>query len=137
MRLPLFLGSLPLLLLACSASGTGTGMLEQPADQALPTPLPEAGKPPPPTERDAGGVDSAKPPPKNDCKLPDIKGVADVSPTFLVYAAPGTVPPTMTGGTLKGNYTVDKATVFLPSGSAGNRLRMPPWPTPHWSPHEC
>ena len=63
--------------------------------------------------------DSAPPPPKNDCKLPELTDVADVTPAFIVYASPKDVPPTMTGGTLLGNYRVDAATVFLPSGTAG------------------
>jgi hypothetical protein len=123
MRVRLFLGSLGLIALllplACSASGAGGATTEDPeAGTTIPTPLPEAGKTP---DTGTGGVDSAAPPPKpkNDCKLPDLKNVASVTPTFVTYAAPATVPATMTGGTLKGNYTVDKATVFLPSGSAG------------------
>jgi hypothetical protein len=117
MRTRLSLGSLGLVLLGCSASSAESATPGD-IDGGTPTtvPSPDAGKP---SDGGAGGVDSATPPPKNDCKLPDMKGVANVSPTFVMHASPGSVPPTMTGGTLKGNYTVDKATVYLPSGSAG------------------
>jgi len=124
MRARLFFGSLgrialvaPVVLMACSAGGAGSAAPDDTDAGTVPTSAaPDAGKTP---DAEAGVGDAAKPPPKSDCKLPEMKGVADVTPTFLVYASPGTVPPAMTGGTLKGNYTVDKATVFLPSASAG------------------
>ena len=117
MRVPFFLGSSGLiaLLVACSASGAGSA--ESANETTLPSPPPDASAP---ADATADSRDSATPsPPKNDCKLPPIAGVADITPTFLVYASPGTVPGAMTGGTLDGQYTVDKATVYLPSGSAG------------------
>jgi hypothetical protein len=64
------------------------------------------------------GTGAGKAPP-NDCKLAEITGVADVTPAFLTYDPPATAPPAMTGGNLGGRYKVDKATVFLPTGSKG------------------
>jgi hypothetical protein len=123
MRFRLFLGSFgliallaPVVLTACSASGAGTGAPDQTAaETTLPTPLPEAGTGTKDSGADAG--DSAPPKKKNDCKLPELMGTADVTPTFVTNAPPGMAPPTMTGGTLSGSYTVDKVTVFMPVGS--------------------
>jgi hypothetical protein len=109
---------IPVVLIACSASGTGNAA---PVDTAVaptvPAPATDAGVAAIDSGHDAH--DSAPPPPKNDCKLPELTGVADVTPRFVVYAAPIDVPPAMTGGTLVGNYRVDAATVYLPSGTAG------------------
>jgi hypothetical protein len=105
---------------ACSASGTGAAA---PVDTSvaptvpLPAPAPDGGVSAADSGHDAH--DSAPPPPKNDCKLAELTGVADVTPAFFVYAAPVDVPHTMTGGTLMGSYRVDAATVYLPSGTAG------------------
>lgn len=68
---------------------------------------------------DAGRADTEASKPKNDCKLAAMTGVADVDATFVTYAAPSEVPPAMTGGKLDGKYRVDKAKVYLPSGTAG------------------
>lgn len=109
---------IPVVQIACSASGTGYAA---PVDTAVaptvPAPVTDAGVAAIDSGHDAH--DSAPPPPKNDCKLPELTGVVDVTPTFVVYAAPVDVPPAMTGGTLVGNYRVDAATVYLPSGTAG------------------
>ncbi|CAN5902695.1 hypothetical protein BH11MYX4_BH11MYX4_67340 [soil metagenome] len=120
MRLRLWLGPFALLTLvapaaltACAASSAGSAAPDETPEAGATSPAasPDGGKP---DAGDAGGGDAA---PKNDCKLPELKGVADVTPTFVTYASPNLVPPTMTGGTLMGSYTVDKATVFFPSGS--------------------
>lgn len=124
MRAPLFHGSpslvalvLPLVLIACATSSGGSATpVDTEVGTTVPAPAPDGG-----TAQDGGAGDSdgAAPPPKNDCKLTDLQGVADVAPTFVTYTSPSLVPPTMTGGALQGEYTVDKATVFLPSGTAG------------------
>ena len=67
----------------------------------------------------APAADGAPAPPANDCKLAGLTGVADVTPAFLFDDPPATAPPAMTGGTLKGKYTVDKATVYLPTQTKG------------------
>ncbi|MBX3188947.1 MAG: hypothetical protein KF819_18145 [Labilithrix sp.] len=101
-----------LVLLACAASAP----TEPPAAAAEPaTPLPpaDAGAAKPDAAPDAPGK------PKNDCKLAPMTDVADVTPAFLVHAPPATAPRATTGGALSGQYTIDKATVYLPSGAAG------------------
>jgi hypothetical protein len=72
------------------------------------------------TSEDDAGTDSAAPPASpGDCDIADLTGVPPVTPTFKVYdTPPGTVPDTMTGGTIAGTYTVDKATVYLPKNFA-------------------
>jgi hypothetical protein len=108
-------------LLACSANGSAaTG--DPPASDTAPT------TPPPPVV-DAGpamvdaspAADASSPPskPKNDCKLPDLPAIADVTPAFVTIAPPSVSVPAMSGGTLSGQYLVDAATVYLPSGTAG------------------
>lgn len=108
---------LPLVSTACAASSDG-GAAPASTDVAttVPAPAPSGS-----AAKDGGAdsSDSASPKPTNDCKLTDLQGVPDVAPTFLVYATPSTVPMTMTGGTLQGEYKVDKATVFLPAGTGG------------------
>ncbi len=110
---------IPVVLIACSASGTGDA--PPVATEVLPTvpaaPVAEGGAPAVDAGYDARG--SAPPPPKNDCKLPELTDVSDVAPAFVVYAPPKDVPHTMSGGTLLGSYRVDAATVYLPSGTAG------------------
>ena len=60
------------------------------------------------------------PAPEGPTSATSSPGVAAVSPTFKIYnSPPGTVPDTMTGGAVGGQYKVDKATVYLPSGTAG------------------
>ena len=59
--------------------------------------------------------DTSKAPTSTDCSLMPIAAIPDVTPTFVVYHTPDVVPPTQTGGTLAGTYTVDKATVYLPA----------------------
>ena len=110
---------LPLAMVAegCSSStndGTSSGA------------TPEGGTPPGTTNEGGAGksdsapaADGAPAPPANDCKLTALTGVADVIPTFLFNDPPTTAPPAMTGGTLKGKYTVDKATVYLPTATKG------------------
>jgi hypothetical protein len=107
--------ALPLALIACAASSSG-GDAPASTEVAPTVPAPAPGSSAQP-DAGTGGTDSAAPPPKNDCKLVDLQGVADVAPTFTTYAAPSVVPATMTGGTLQGEYKVDKATVYLPSGT--------------------
>jgi hypothetical protein len=116
MRAHLFVAILPLVVIACAASSS-----EPPPPAAtdvgttVPAPAPSA------EQKDSGAIatDSAPPVPKNDCKLADVQGVADVAPVFVTYASPTVVPQAMTGGMLQGTYKVDKATVFLPSGTGG------------------
>jgi len=114
----LALGLAPAALSACAADSTDTA--GQPATElGSATPAPSPGSGGGQADGGAAGGDAATPPPaKNDCSLAAVAGVADVSPTFVVNA-PGSAPPAMTGGTLKGQYKVDTAKVFLPSGSAG------------------
>jgi hypothetical protein len=127
MRAPLTSGALPriartawlapLFLFACAASTSETAA--PPATDlgtSIPAPAP-GGE----TQADAGAGarDSAPPPPKNDCKLAALTGVADVTPDFVMHQPPASAPPAMAGGTLQGDYRVDKATVYLPSGAAG------------------
>jgi hypothetical protein len=52
------------------------------------------------------------------CMLPELKA-ADVSPSFLFYDPPTTQPAAATGGKVDGKYTVDKATVYLPTSTKG------------------
>ena len=105
-------------IVACSASGTSEAPAQPAADSQNTTPAPGAGDASTPVT-EAGPKDSGPTKPKNDCKLDALTGVTDVAAEFVTYAAPSTVPTTMTGGTLKGKYKVDKAKVFLPSGTAG------------------
>lgn len=110
----------PVALIACSASGSGAALPAPVGTDVAPTlPPPPMDAGPAVTDSGRDAHDSAPPPPKNDCKLPELTGVADVAPAFVVYAAPTDVPPMMTGGNLLGNYRVDAATVYLPSGTAG------------------
>ncbi len=117
-----FLGpSLPLLVfVACSANGAGSAAPPE-SDTAPTTPAPpvvDAG----PVKVDAApAIDASSPPskPKNDCKLPELPAVADVTPAFVTIAPPSVSVPAMSGGTLNGQYLVDAATVYLPSGTAG------------------
>ena len=117
MRASLLVASLGLVaLLACAGSEAASDPPPATAvEPTTPAPLPA----PPAQDSGGGGTDSAKPPPKNECKLAPLTGVADVTPTFVIHEPPGSVPPTMTGGTLKGEYTVDQATVYLPTAAAG------------------
>jgi hypothetical protein len=118
MRAALFFALVtPVLLIACAASSTDAPAPSTDVGTTVPAPAPAPGETKP--DAGAGGTDSAAPAPKNDCKLADLQGVADVAPSFVVYASPTVIPTTMTGGTLQGQYKVDKATVFLPSQTAG------------------
>lgn len=116
MRVRLLLAS-SLVLVACSGSSNG-GETENDTTvtPTVPAPAQDGG---PKTDGGSGGTDSGTQPPKLACDLPDVVGVADVVPVFVVYASPSTVPPLMSGGTLAGQYKVDGARVYLPSGSAG------------------
>jgi hypothetical protein len=78
-------------------------------DKTIPAPpaAPAPAETPPPAPADA-----APPPP--DCSLGAVTGFPQVASTFEIGA-----PPTMTGGTLDGDYAVVKATVYLPTGAAG------------------
>jgi len=109
---------LPLVSIACAASSNeGSAPASTDVTTTVPAPAPSGSGA---KDGGAGGSDSAAPTaPKNDCKLTDLQGVADVAPTLLVYTTPSIVPMTMTGGTLQGEYKVDKATVFLPAGTGG------------------
>ena len=115
--LPLLALAIPLVFIACAASSTDSppaASTDVGATAPAPAPAGEAR-----TDGGPSGTDSAAPAPKNDCKLGDVQGVSDVAPAFLTYASPSVVPKTMTGGTLQGEYKVDKATVYLPSGTGG------------------
>lgn len=125
MRFRLAFGSLVLAALlpvaiaagGCSSSSNNaatTGTEEEAGTTPVVTPDGGAGK-----SDSAPAADGAPPPPSNDCKLTALTGIADVKPTFLFDDPPTTAPPAMTGGTLKGKYIVDKATVYLPSGTKG------------------
>src|SRR4051794_34804433 len=107
----------PLTIVAASCSGS-TNNSVPPGDgeggAIDPGTSPEGGA----TPDGAGGVDGAKPPP-GGCTIPEITGVADVVPTFVIYEPPGTAPPAMTGGSLSGKYKVDKAKVYLPTMTKG------------------
>lgn len=103
------------LLTACAAE-TEPGPAPEPAKEVgntTPLPAKQTPKKPaaPPPEEPA--------PPKNECKLDAMTGVADVTPSFVVYSMPNEIPLEMTGGTLSGQYTVDGAKMYLPSGAAG------------------
>lgn len=104
----------------CSSSsnnGTTTGTEDEAGTTPVTTPDGGPGK-----SDSAPAADGAPPPPSNDCKLTALTGIADVKPTFLFDDPPTTAPPAMTGGTLKGKYIVDKATVYLPTGTKGIAL---------------
>jgi len=117
MRVRLLLAS-SLVLVACSGSSSNGGDAENgtTVTPTVPAPAQDGGSK---TDAGSGGTDSGTQPPKNACDLPEVVGVADVAPVFVVYASPSTVPPVMTGGSLTGQYKVDGARVYLPSGSAG------------------
>ena len=107
----------PVLLIACAASSTDSpAPASTDVGTTVPAPAPSGETK---TDGGTGGTDGAAPAPKNDCKLTDVQGVADIAPEFLTHASPSVVPTTMTGGTLQGAYKVDKATVYLPSGTSG------------------
>lgn len=108
------LGALGLLAGACSSSsgsGSSSGGTEGGTD---PGTSPDGG----PGDGASGG-DSRVPAPPNDCKLAEMTGIVDITPTFLTYDPPTTVPPSMKGGTLNGKYKIDKATVYLPTQTKG------------------
>ncbi len=109
---------LGLSLLACAASSTSTDAPPS-SDTGATTPLPPAPSGPAGASDAGKDADAAPAKPKNDCRLAALVGVADITPTFVMHAPPASAPPTMSGGTLKGEYKVDKATVFLPSGASG------------------
>lgn len=108
-------GAVVSILTACAAE----------ADQApAPEPAKDVGTTTPPPAKDPAPKPAPKPeddPPaaKNECKLDAMSGVADVVPSFVVYAMPNEIPSEMTGGTLSGGYAVDGAKVYLPSGAEG------------------
>lgn len=116
--------SLASLTFACSGSDSGSTSEPSTAD----------GKPTPGGTSSPGGSTATNPPPASTstdptptppapasaCGLPELTGVADVKPTFVVYdQAKGNVPAVMKGGKIDGKYKVDKATVFLPAGVKG------------------
>jgi hypothetical protein len=113
--------SLAALLVACSGSDGATGggakdTSNGPSGGETKTPGGSTTTPPP--------SDGTKtPPPAADpssCQLPELTGIADVTPTFQIYdPAAGTVPPAMKGGKADGKYKVDKAVVFLPTSVKG------------------
>lgn len=102
----------PLALLSASCSSSSDS-----------TPGTEGGSTEPGSDGGAGdgakGADGKVPAAPNDCKIAEVTGVPDVTPTFLVYDPPATAPPEMKGGTLSGTYKVDKATVYLPTQTKG------------------
>ena len=98
---------LGVLVSSCSSSGATT---TDPDGGSTPGSNPDGG---------AGGGDARPDAPPNDCKLGELAGVADITPTFVTHEPPATAPPAMTGGTLNGSYKVDKAKVFLPTMTKG------------------
>lgn len=108
----------PAAAVACSASGANDAPVQPAAESQNTTPAPGGGGGSTPAA-DAGTKETGTTKPKNDCKLDALTGVTDVAAEFVTYAAPSTVPTAMTGGKLEGKYKVDKAKVFLPSGTAG------------------
>jgi hypothetical protein len=103
------------LITACAAEADPVPAPEPAKDVGTTTPPPK--EEPAPTPVAPPKEDPA--PPKNDCKLDAMTGVADVVPSFVVYSMPNEIPQEMTGGSLSGEYAVDGAKVYLPSGANG------------------
>jgi hypothetical protein len=103
------------ILTACAAETETVPTLEPAKDVGSTTPPPAKETP----KKPAAPAEEEPAPPKNECKLAAMTGVADVTPSFVVYAMPNEVPLEMTGGTLSGNYAVSGAKVYLPSGAGG------------------
>ena len=102
---------LPLGLLACAA--THEDAPASAADPNLPAAAtPGSAAPPPPAATPA-------PPAAPDCSIDALAAPPAVTPRFVVEQPPAVVHPAMSGGALDGSYVVDRATVFLPSASAG------------------
>lgn len=99
-------GAVSMSLVACAATTEGPAPTSS-ADPTLPAPGAGEGAP------DAAPAEAA--PAGPDCSL---AALADVGTVDAVFVAAG-APPAMTGGVLDGEYVVDDAKVFLPSGSAG------------------
>ncbi|HEY8076513.1 MAG TPA: hypothetical protein VIF62_20455 [Labilithrix sp.] len=96
---------------AASCASSEPNVDAPPAATSAPTlPAPDAGT------IDAGTHDASSPPPPptKDCSLEAVTGLPDVPASFVLAA-----PPAMTGGTLDGEYGVEKVTVYLPTGLAG------------------
>jgi hypothetical protein len=111
MRAPLLLVLSAATIFACTANDAEN----EPPPRTDVKPSEPAPLPAPPADAGADRTaDAAPPPKKNECKLAAMTGVTDVAPAFVVGAP---APPS--GGTLAGHYTVEKATVYLPSASAG------------------
>lgn len=108
-------GTLGVVISACAAEAEPAPATEPAKEVGNTTPPPA--KTPAPAPKDPPKEDPA--PPKNECKLDAMTGVADVTPSFVVYQMPNEIPLEMTGGTLSGQYAVDGAKVYLPSGAAG------------------
>lgn len=97
------------------------------ATETATVPAPEPAKEvesttPPPKEtpsKPAAPPKDDPPPPKNECNLDAMTGVADVTPSFVIYSMPNEIPLEMSGGTLSGQYAVDGAKVYLPAGTEG------------------
>lgn len=107
--------ALPIALLPACSSGGRTTNAESEGGTADPgTTTADGG-----TTRDGAVSADGAPLPPNDCKLGEITGVPDVTPSFVIYEPPAAVPPPMTGGTLSGNYRVEHAIVYLPSATKG------------------
>lgn len=102
------------LMTACAAETEPVPAPEPAKEVGNTTPLPakEPAKKPDPTQEEPA-------PPKNECTLDAMTGVADFTPSFVVYSMPNEIPLAMTGGTLSGQYAVEGAKVYLPSGAAG------------------
>ena len=108
-------GAIGVMISACAAEAEPAPAPEPAKEVGSTTPPPA--KQPTPAPKDPPKEEPA--PPKNECKLDAMTGVADVTPSFVVYQMPNEVPLEMTGGTLSGQYAVDGAKVYLPSGAAG------------------
>jgi len=97
---------------ACSSSDANSGA----------SPSSDAGDAPETGGDDLDGSAEATVPPADpsSCNLPDVTGATPVAATFKIYdPQAGTVPATMTGGSVGGTYRVDKATVYLPNNVKG------------------
>ena len=93
----------------------------EPVSSPSPEPT-NVGSTPPPKQTAPKPTDPPKDEPapaKNACDVEAMTGVADVTPSFVVYSMPNEIPLEMTGGALGGKYAVDGAKVYLPSGAEG------------------
>lgn len=107
----LFLLGAALVVTACAAAHD-----DSPATSSTPTDPGQSEKAPgaPPAQPPAADPAVPAPPPAPDCSIAPLSGVPQIDATFLF-----TAPPAMTGGTLDGEYVIEKATVYLPPNLSG------------------